>query len=45
MDKKFYEEPCMELLYVEVERGFEASNDDLWGYPGENPDENEFGPF
>ena len=47
MDKKLlYEKPCAELLYVEVEAGFNASSgDDSWGLPGEDPDENDFGEF
>lgn len=46
MDKKlFYEEPRAEIIYVEVEAGFEVSGDNEWGLPGENPDENDFGEF
>lgn len=44
MEKRlFYEAPRAEIVYVEVEAGFEASND--WGLPGENPDENDYGEF
>lgn len=41
-----YDEPRVDIIYVEVEAGFNASNgDDSWGLPGENPDMNDFGEF
>jgi len=46
MERKIYEEPRLELLFVEVERGFDASgNYDPWGLPDEDPDFNDFGEF
>ena len=41
-----YDEPRADIIYVEVEAGFNASSgDDSWGLPGENPDNNDFGEF
>lgn len=46
MNRRDYFEPCVDVHYVEVEEGFTASDgDDVWGLPGENPDENDFGEF
>jgi len=45
MTRRDYFEPQMEMLYVEVEAGFEASGEDYSGLPGEDPDFNDFGEF
>lgn len=46
MNKMDYFAPCVEVYYVEVEEGFNGSQgDNLWGLPGEKPDENGFGEF
>ncbi len=46
MSKIGYYEPCVEVHFVEIEEGFTASQgDDVWGVPGENPEENDFGEF
>lgn len=45
MSKQSYFEPQLEIYYVEVEAGFEASNSDMFGLPGEDPEFNDFGEF
>lgn len=44
MHTNIYEEPTVELIYVEVEEGFEGSTGN-WGEPGEDPNFNDFGEF
>ncbi|MBR3826946.1 MAG: hypothetical protein IKJ38_04450 [Alistipes sp.] len=45
MIKRDYQEPQMEILYIEVEAGFTASGEDYSGLPGEDPDFKDFGEF
>lgn len=44
MDTKFYLEPNIDIHYVGVEQGFEAS-ENRDGLPGDDPYYNSFGEF
>lgn len=45
MDKRYYVEPLIEVIHIEAEAGFVVSQVDSSGYPGEEPDYNDYGNF